>query len=84
MTKVMKRICGETTDIIYDEHISKLNLELALDPIGTPVILFEDWTKKGKELFTLHIKEAIELKGMIDNLVVDYFMYLKDIKDEKK
>lgn len=72
MVKKYKLICGHTKEINYDDKIKKINLELAYDNIGTPIIIFGDWTNKGKDLFTLHIKEAVELKSIIDNLIIDY------------
>jgi len=73
-------ICGEVKQLCYDKKVDKLNLELAIDGIGCPVIIFEDWTKKNKskELFRLHIKEAIELKAVIDNLIFDYVTLEKE------
>lgn len=75
----------------YDNKIKKLNLELGVDRIGTPLIQLQDWTKKNKSkpLVTLHIKEAIELKAVIDNLVFNYLDEDKDylqvrIKEKKK
>jgi len=72
--KIIKAICGETKDIMYDEKIKKLNLELVKDEIGTPLIIFQDWTNErdAKDILTLHIKETIELKSIIDNLVLAY------------
>jgi len=69
----MKEIEGIEQEIYYDKKIKKLNIELA-DDKGRPLILFQDWTKKSKckTLITLHIKEAIELKSIIDKLVVGY------------
>jgi len=66
-------ICGEYKDLVYDKKVKRLNLELAKDKIGSPIIIFQDWTKgKSKELFRVHIKESIELKAMIDNLIISY------------
>ena len=75
------RLGGEVKEIMYDKKIKKLNVELAKINIAIssrghdmPLILFEDWTqdKKIKHLFTLHIKEAIELKAILDKLLFDY------------
>jgi len=74
----MEKISGEVMDIHYDEKIEKLNLGLARDKCNSPVILFEDWTKEGEHLLTLHIKEALELKAIIDKLVFDYTMELEE------
>lgn len=66
-------LCGEEKEIFYDTKVKKLNLELCIDKLGTPIIRFQDWTgKKNKSLFQLHLKEAIELKSIIDNLFFDY------------
>ena len=79
MKEKIKRISGEVKDILYDKKITKLNLQLAKDELGTTIIVFENWTiNKSKELFRLHIKEAIKLKAMIDNAIVDYFIYEKE------
>ena len=69
-----ENICGVTQKILYDKKVKKLNLELAIDKIGSPVIIFEDWTnpKKIKELFRLHLHEAIDLKSVIDTLSNDF------------
>ena len=76
----MEEICGEEIQIHYDKKVKKLNLEFAKDNIGSPVILLQDWTVKGtsKHLLTLHIKEAIQLKAVIDSIVVDYFEHQLD------
>lgn len=68
----MNEICGSVQEIMYDPKIDKLNLELVIAN-GIPLIVFEDWTEdETRNLFRLHIKEAIELKSVIDQLVVDY------------
>lgn len=69
-----KGIGGEVSDILFDNKIKKLDLELGTDRIGTPLIQFRDCTNKSRDktLFTLHIKEAIKLKAVIDKLVFDY------------
>jgi poly(3-hydroxyalkanoate) synthetase len=54
-----------------DKRIKELNLELAKDSVGTPLIIIQDWTNE-KDIVRLHIKEAIELKSMIDRLVLDW------------
>ena len=68
-------ICGEYKELVYDKKVKILNLELAKDSISSPIIIFQDWTKKNKskELFRVHIKEAVEIKAMIDNLIIDYY-----------
>lgn len=71
---IEKEHCGETKDLMYDDKVKKLNLELATDKNGSPVIIFQDWTdeENSKELFRIHIKEAMEIKSIMDNLVIDY------------
>jgi len=69
-------IGGQVMDIHYDEKVKKLNLELIKvdDREGLDYfeIHIEDWTEsKCPTLVRLHIKEAIALKSMIDNLVYD-------------
>lgn len=72
----IQQVCGEYTELFYDESVKKLNLELAFEKThGTniPLILFQDWTKqKTRTFFKLHIKEAIALKSMIEALIVEY------------
>lgn len=69
----MKEICGEVKEILYDKKINKLNLQLARDKNNSPVIIFQDWTKdRVRNLFTLHIKEAVEMKAIIDNLIIEH------------
>lgn len=70
----MESICGEVIDIMYDKKVKKLNLQLAKNETGAPVIILQDWTKKdeSKDLVVLHLKEAIRLKAVIDNLVIDF------------
>lgn len=67
-------ISGEAIDIHYDKKINKLNIELAMSSLGGPIIIFQDYSNVGKsrDILTLHLKEAIALKSIIDNLVVDF------------
>jgi|GEM_PF-3427912 len=82
VTQERLNICGEVTDIFYDKDVRKLNLELVKDKIGTPMIIFQNWTgRKCTNLLTLHIKEAIELKSIIDKLVLDYTEHLIEGED---
>lgn len=68
---------GQVMNIYYDKKCDKLNLELVKKKFRIPSnehyyeIHFQDWSKdnKSKTLLKLHIKEAIELKSIIDNLV---------------
>ena len=81
----IEEICGEVVEVMCDEKLKKLNLELGVSAIGTPVIIFQDWTEeeKSKDFFTLHIKEAIALKSVIDNLIVDWHTHqLENAKDQ--
>lgn len=68
-------ICGQVIDLMYDEKIKKLNFELAKDKNGAPIIILQDWTKvnASKDLVKLHIKEAVEIKAVIDNIIIDYY-----------
>ena len=78
-------ISGEVKEIEYSSFGTKkkLNLELCTDAIGSPCILFSSWTKKRKEkdFFVLHLKEAIELKGIIDKLIFDWNDYKNDLNE---
>jgi hypothetical protein len=78
MAEKEESICGEVIDINYDKEIKQLNLELIKDENGTPIIKFQDWTGDGKDLFSVHIKEAIRLKSVIDSLVVEYLENMKE------
>lgn len=70
---IFERLGGIEKEVLYDEEISKLNVQLVKGRIGEPLIILEDWSKKkSKLLLKLHIKEAIELKAIIDSLVFDY------------
>jgi len=69
------RLMGIETDVMYDPKIDKLNLELAVTASRCPLIYFEN--KDGtKVFFRMHLREAIELKSVIDNLVLDYNEFL--------
>jgi uncharacterized protein (DUF2249 family) len=85
MQEKVIRLCGQVKELLYDHKVKNLNLQLVKDNTGSPIIIFEDWTNKedGKELFRLHIKEAIELKSMIDNLIIDHNSNEKDLILEK-
>ena len=67
-------VCGESKSIAYDNRISMLNVELIIDKQGSPCIELQDWTKheRSRKLVRLHIHEAIELKAIIDKLLMDY------------
>ena len=49
-------------------------------------IKLQDWTNKhtSRDLVILHIKEAIELKSIIDNLVFDFLVNIQENKEELK
>jgi hypothetical protein len=87
----MKReeITGISTDICYNNFKkTKLNIELVRVDLGDGQIYYEiefsDWTKeRTKRYFNLHIKEAIELKAMIDTLVYDAIINEQNRSKEK-
>lgn len=65
-------VCGQVTPICYDDWVKELNIQLVRrdGTDGYFVIKLQDWTRNNSTtLVTLHIKEAIELKSIIDNLV---------------
>ena len=71
-----KNIMGQCKEIFYDAKVNNLNLELVRSSFGDNnhfyCIQISDWTKKKEKVFvTLHIKEAIELKAIIDTLVYE-------------
>ena len=66
-------IGGYEREILYDKKNDNLDIELAYDKIDCPVLIFNVGKgDKAKEVFRLHIKEAIELKAIIDCLVADF------------
>jgi hypothetical protein len=73
--KKEKDFGGQMLETCYDDNMTQLNLELKKICLGGNfsfyVIDFQNWTGKGKHLFRLHIKEALSLKSMIDELVYD-------------
>lgn len=65
-------VCGEMKEIHYDSRLAHIGIDLASDK-GTPIILFTGWKDgKPRELFRLHLKEAMEIKASIDNTLVAY------------
>jgi len=78
-------VCGEMKEVHYDHKYSYLGVDLSSDK-GTPIILFTGWRDgKPKELFRLHLKEAVELKSVIDNALVSYVQEKAIFdEDEKK
>jgi hypothetical protein len=80
---MMEEISGNSKEILYDKNVQVLNLELCKDKIGTPIIKLQDWSgEDSKDLLTLHINEAIELKSMIDVLVLEWTTQQTSNKDE--
>lgn len=75
----IENICGTTLEIYYDDRYECIDLELVKvflskeDKEGHYQIHLEATLKdkKFKNLLKLHIKDAIELKSIIDNLVYD-------------
>lgn len=84
MKEEKKDICGEVIDLFQDKKINKLNFELAVLNNGTPVIILQDWTKenKSRDLVTLHLKEAVQLKAVIENLLLDATLFNKEYVEE--
>jgi len=70
-----RRLMGVETAIMYDPKIDKLNLELTVTESGCPLIYFEN-EEGTKVFFRMHLREVIELKSVIDNLVLDYNEFL--------
>jgi len=69
-----EQICGEDFITNYDKVNNKITIELEknTDKFGTSffeVAIYDSQMKK--ELLRLHIKEAIELKSIIDKFIVD-------------
>lgn len=78
-------VCGEGKGIYYNGVWNHLNVDLAIDKLTkAPLLIFEICKgKKGKEVFRLHLKEAIELKSIIDNLTFDHLeLRLEEHKQE--
>lgn len=76
MVKKYENIGGTTLDTMYDRRYKCVDLELVQVHLGEESyfeIHIDATTEKGKfkHLLKLHIKEAIELKSIIDNLVYD-------------
>lgn len=72
-------IGGKHFDIYYDRGIRTLSMDFAVNDIGSPLVIVSDWTgKKAKELFTLHLDEALELKSTIDSMVLEWINYLNE------
>ena len=63
---------GNLIDLMYDANVSKLDVSVR-EIAGVPCIVFEDAShEESRDLFVMHIKEAIELKSVIDTLVLDW------------
>jgi len=78
-TKPLKKkkyteIMGEFMALHHDPKIGELNAELAVDEMGAPLIILQDWTQEGKskDLVRLHILDAIRLKAVIDGLIYNF------------
>lgn len=73
---------GEFLELSFDENVKKLNLELAVMHKGglrVPMILFQDWTSdSGSEFFGVHFSEALEIKRVIDDLIMGATLYEKE------
>lgn len=74
----IERIGGYTFETMYDERYKCIDLELVKvylskdDKEGHYQIHIDATTKKKfKNILKLHIKDAIELKSIIDNIVYD-------------
>lgn len=70
----MKRnnVSGIEMDLFYNKKKTKLNIELVRVDLGNDAIYYElDFTDDKKRFFTMHLKEAIELKAMIDCMIYD-------------
>ena len=85
----LEMLSGEQAEMSYNPFGTSfmLNVELCKDKLGSPVIMFSDWTTEGKEkdFFALHIKEAIELKGMIDKAILSWCQHeIDDLKMDKQ
>lgn len=92
INKKLTQVCGEIIELHHDKKISILNCELAVDKMGSPVILLQDWSvdEKSRHLVTLHLKDAIRLKAVFDSLILDatlhenpYINKLMGYEDEK-
>jgi len=65
----LKYFSGYSMELYYNGNNMKvLDVELAEDSIGTPIVELDC----GNIHIRLHIKEAIELKSLIDKTVFDW------------
>ena len=81
--KKTENIGGYTFETYYDRRYKNIDLELVRVVLNDKVLCHEEITyyqinieattknKKIKNILKLHIKDAIELKSIIDNLVYD-------------
>lgn len=77
-----KTVMGHVFETMYDSKIDKLDVCL-VNRIGTPIISFQKYDTN-KVLFELHLKEAIELKAIIDRMVVDYMEEIKQFDEAER
>jgi len=75
---------------MFSGEIKHLDLALCMNQHGAPVVVFSGGkdTDNLTEFFTLHIKEAVEMKATIENLIFDLhredFDVLREEIAEKK
>lgn len=98
---IAQGVCGQTLDLHYDDNSDKVQLtDIDLElvkvlwnkkEISVPngeAFYAIDFIKKNKRILRLHIKEALELKGIIDSLVydanLDMCMKEEDMKNGSK
>ena len=73
MSKKTTLVSGEYKELFSSGKVKTISLDLH-DICGVPILKFLDCTNKNKskELFSLHITEAIELKAMIDKAILNF------------
>lgn len=70
----LENICGIEKEFLMCS-IKKLNFELCKDSIGTPKVRIQDWSEgKEKDLIIMHLTEFLQLKSVIDEIVLDFVM----------
>lgn len=80
-------VCGHTMNSVQGLKSTTLNLELAVRSEGAPIIVFQDWDgEESKDLFALHLHDAIKLKSIIDSLILNAtlfdFGYMKELMEK--
>lgn len=95
----VRGICGIEQEIHYDRKVEKIDVDLVhvggsvKTADGYRMLVFTDISAKNpdrhKHLFQLHIKEAIQLKSLLDELIYDSIAeedmdLYKEIKEAKK